>query len=63
MCLGKPAPATGGSKAQKTLGKGKSSNKMENKKGTKVKETEVANQKTKDSPVEKRELKTAESSL
>lgn len=27
------------------------------------KETEVANQKTKDSPVEKRELKTAESSL
>lgn len=35
MCLGKPAPATGGSKAQKTLGKGKSSNKMENKNGTK----------------------------
>lgn len=63
MWSGKPAPPTGGSKAQKALGKDKSSNKMENKKRTKVKQTEVANQKSKDSPVEKRELKTAESSL
>lgn len=47
MLSGKPAPATGGKQSQKALGKDKSSNKMENEKGTKVKQTEVAKQKTK----------------